>query len=386
MNAPTLNPDEPWGIRDDELGFLRTFKTQYDRDQFYAVARDRYIEPVLFGPEPVVPPYCAKLAGPCPDGCAGVAVQCGRPGELHGDCWRVKQPVSARALLAADARSPQTMAKFGTPEYDRAVAAWICEDDLKTRGPKCCNMTVVKRCEGCPHDAPVAAKADPGMPGEAWRQSYATFAADYGRYVDGDVKMPWAVLRDSLAAFMEECAHLSARIAPVQQPTYLVRTEGYSQSKEGTGLCTCSQYPHAPWCGPWSTAPVQQAVQPIGPTGREPEMLQDADRKLSIALSNTPGARLHATEAAATISAQQPDKSSGKASPNKEAELTQDAMRYRWLRDSSEHWQVLRPDEDNARALIQHDVWSKSSCRELDEAIDAAMRSSDGGTGDGGTT
>lgn len=37
-------------------------------------------------------PYCAKLGGPCPDGCAGVKVQCGRPGELHGDCWRVKQP------------------------------------------------------------------------------------------------------------------------------------------------------------------------------------------------------------------------------------------------------------------------------------------------------
>jgi hypothetical protein len=37
-------------------------------------------------------PYCAKLIGPCPDGCAGVKVACGRPGELHGDCWRVKPP------------------------------------------------------------------------------------------------------------------------------------------------------------------------------------------------------------------------------------------------------------------------------------------------------
>jgi hypothetical protein len=32
-----------------------------------------------------------------------------------------------------------------------------------------------------------------------------------------------------------------------------------------------------------------------------PEMLQDCDRKLSMALSNTPGARLHATEAAAAV-------------------------------------------------------------------------------------
>jgi hypothetical protein len=34
-------------------------------------------------------------------------------------------------------------------------------------------------------------------------------------------------------------------------------------------------------------------------TGRMPEMLQDCDRKLSRALSNTPDARLHAREAAA---------------------------------------------------------------------------------------
>jgi hypothetical protein len=40
-------------------------------------------------------PYCAKLIGPCPDGCAGVKVACGRPGELHGDCWRVKQSAAA---------------------------------------------------------------------------------------------------------------------------------------------------------------------------------------------------------------------------------------------------------------------------------------------------
>jgi hypothetical protein len=48
-----------------------------------------------------VAPYCAKLVGPCPDGCAGVKVACGRPGELHGDCWRVKQP-STSGVLASD--------------------------------------------------------------------------------------------------------------------------------------------------------------------------------------------------------------------------------------------------------------------------------------------
>lgn len=37
------------------------------------------------------PPYCAKLAGPCPDGCDGIKVACGGD-RLHGDCWRVKQP------------------------------------------------------------------------------------------------------------------------------------------------------------------------------------------------------------------------------------------------------------------------------------------------------
>ena len=45
--------DEPWGIRDDEMGFLRTFRTEYDRDQFYALAQNRYIKPVLFGPTPI---------------------------------------------------------------------------------------------------------------------------------------------------------------------------------------------------------------------------------------------------------------------------------------------------------------------------------------------
>lgn len=34
-------------------------------------------------------PYCAKLAGPCQDGCAPVKlVGCG--GGIAGDCWRVK--------------------------------------------------------------------------------------------------------------------------------------------------------------------------------------------------------------------------------------------------------------------------------------------------------
>jgi hypothetical protein len=35
-------------------------------------------------------PYCAKLAGACPDGCTPVTVACST--RKHGDCWRVKQP------------------------------------------------------------------------------------------------------------------------------------------------------------------------------------------------------------------------------------------------------------------------------------------------------
>jgi hypothetical protein len=39
-------------------------------------------------------PYCAKLAGPCPDGCPTVQLTgCG--GGTAGDCWRVKQPTLA---------------------------------------------------------------------------------------------------------------------------------------------------------------------------------------------------------------------------------------------------------------------------------------------------
>jgi hypothetical protein len=37
-------------------------------------------------------PYCAKLAGPCPDNCPAVEVSgCGLT-RMHGDCWRVKPP------------------------------------------------------------------------------------------------------------------------------------------------------------------------------------------------------------------------------------------------------------------------------------------------------
>lgn len=35
-------------------------------------------------------PYCAKLAGPCPNSCEPMKVQC--TDRLAGDCWRVKQP------------------------------------------------------------------------------------------------------------------------------------------------------------------------------------------------------------------------------------------------------------------------------------------------------
>jgi hypothetical protein len=42
-------------------------------------------------------------------------------------------------------------------------------------------------------------------------------------------------------------------------------------------------------------------VEEVGPTGREPEMLQDADRGLSKWLASKPDARLHVREAAAAI-------------------------------------------------------------------------------------
>lgn len=33
---------------------------------------------------------------------------------------------------------------------------------------------------------------------------------------------------------------------------YLVPTPGYRETEEGTHRCTCGDYPHTPWCGPWS--------------------------------------------------------------------------------------------------------------------------------------
>jgi hypothetical protein len=44
------------------------------------------------GSEPAPPAgaYCAKLAGPCLDGCPAHQVACSD--RLHGDCWRVKPP------------------------------------------------------------------------------------------------------------------------------------------------------------------------------------------------------------------------------------------------------------------------------------------------------
>jgi len=53
----------------------------------------------------------------------------------------------------------------------------------------------------------------------------------------------------------------------------------------------------------------------VGATGREPELLQDCDRKLSRALANTPGARLHATEAAAAAGVGACDKAQPCAAP-----------------------------------------------------------------------
>lgn len=45
-------------------------------------------------------PYCAKLIGPCPDGCPGVQLTgCG--GGTAGDCWRVKQPPSPSQSASA---------------------------------------------------------------------------------------------------------------------------------------------------------------------------------------------------------------------------------------------------------------------------------------------
>lgn len=70
-----------------------------------------------------VAPYCAKLVGPCPDGCAGVKVLCGRPGEQHGDCWRVKQP---SACNEADSLCPHC----GSEEWDRVTAERGRERDV----------------------------------------------------------------------------------------------------------------------------------------------------------------------------------------------------------------------------------------------------------------
>jgi hypothetical protein len=52
------------------------------------------ISPIFRAMLDAAPPYCAKLAGPCPDGCAAVDVACSD--RQHGDCWRVKQPDAAK--------------------------------------------------------------------------------------------------------------------------------------------------------------------------------------------------------------------------------------------------------------------------------------------------
>jgi hypothetical protein len=70
------------------------------------------------------------------------------------------------------------------------------------------------------------------------------------------------------------------------------------------GRVSCTLF----FTGPYDRRWVDIGIMPCGvalpATGRMPELLQDCDRKLSIALSNTPGARLHATEAAAAIGVQ----------------------------------------------------------------------------------
>lgn len=54
-------------------------------------------------------PYCAKLAGPCPDGCATVQLTgCG--GGTAGDCWRVKQPEGLDSYPVEGLYPPVTLA------------------------------------------------------------------------------------------------------------------------------------------------------------------------------------------------------------------------------------------------------------------------------------
>ena len=62
-------------------------------------------------------------------------------------------------------------------------------------------------------------------------------------------------------------------------------------------------------------------------TGRPPELLQDCDRKLSMALSNTPGARLHAKEAADAIAKET------------DTDAKQEARSLEWTAsDGMRHW------------------------------------------------
>jgi len=74
----------------------------------------------------------------------------------------------------------------------------------------------------------------------------------------------------------------------------------FSDKPKGDWLLTYLDGMKTGWTTDQWRAAIDAAMREALPA-TEPEMLQDCDRKLSTALSNTPGARLHARDAAAAI-------------------------------------------------------------------------------------
>jgi predicted transcriptional regulator len=92
--------------------------------------------PLPAGVEPSQAPYCAKLAGPCPDGCASVKVA--RSDRPHGDCWRVKQPAIAGVALAPAAQ-PRVEAFIAATEAAQARGRCVSGCAIHKDGGKLCD-------------------------------------------------------------------------------------------------------------------------------------------------------------------------------------------------------------------------------------------------------
>jgi hypothetical protein len=105
-------------------------KSDETRRKFEALVAETVAATPEQAPAVQARPYCAKLAGPCPDNCPAVEVSgCGLT-RMRGDCWRVKPPPFT--LPPTDAERRAALATGALPLMQAAFRTTVVEDGRYT--------------------------------------------------------------------------------------------------------------------------------------------------------------------------------------------------------------------------------------------------------------